>query len=659
MSRRRRKRNRRTRRIRPEAAEPPSVQPAGPQPDAIAKLYLAAFDEALAGNLVEAELLYVRIGDGPNSGLLALVENDLGALAALRGRLDEASAHFQKAMQLDGDCATARCNLQVVEQHSAGGDGAIGAGQARDAPPRDGIFASARPVRVAIVSLLFNWPSTGGGTVHTAELGKFLGRAGYAVRHIYAQYADWGIGKVTAETGVASVPLAFEGASWNAAEIKRRFRQAVDEFTPDYVIITDSWNFKPLLAEAVRGYRYFLRLAALECLCPLNNVRLLVDDRGRAAACPRHQLASPHLCSDCVARRQHQSGSLHQAERALSGYGTPEYDQKLRQAFAEAEGVLVVNPLIAAMVGPFARAVHVVPSGFDPGRFPWPAGEKKAVAEVAAHASASSACDPPWPPLMKGGKDLCEHEKNLHEQARAHSPPSQGGARGGGVATSGDGPFVVPPSGGVLEDRHRSQGPAEAGTTNSRATRAIIFFAGLVNEYMKGFHVLHAACAKLWQKRRDFELVATADPPGQLDPMTRFVGWLSQEELPRQIRQADFLVFPTIAEEALGRSAVEAMGVGRPVIASRIGGLPFTVADGATGLLFEPGNVDDLGEKIERLLDDLALRDRMGRAGRQRFEECFTWEAIIEKHYRHLLVVPPSGGVVGQISQSARTAQQG
>ncbi len=119
--------------------------------------------------------------------------------------------------------------------------------------------------------------------------------------------------------------------------------------------------------------------------------------------------------------------------------------------------------------------------------------------------------------------------------------------------------------------------------------------------------------------------------------MTRFVGWLSQDELPRQLRQADFLVFPTIAEEALGRSAVEAMGVGRPVIASRIGGLPFTVIEGLTGLLFEPGNVDELAAKIELLLDDPALRERMGTAARQRFEETFTWDAIINKHYHALL----------------------
>jgi hypothetical protein len=208
--------------------------------------------------------------------------------------------------------------------------------------------------------------------VHTAETGKFLQRAGYEVRHIYAQYADWGLGNVTEPLETPTEPLRFDRETWQPAEIQRRFREAADEFAPDYVIITDSWNFKPLLAEAVQGYRYFLRLAAQECLCPLNNVRLVVDDQGTVSACPRHQLATPDACWQCVRQREHQSGSLHQAERGLSGFGTPEYDPRLRRAFAEAEGVLAVNPLIAATVAPYCRAVHVVPSGFDAARFPWP-----------------------------------------------------------------------------------------------------------------------------------------------------------------------------------------------------------------------------------------------------------------------------------------------
>jgi glycosyltransferase involved in cell wall biosynthesis len=83
---------------------------------------------------------------------------------------------------------------------------------------------------------------------------------------------------------------------------------------------------------------------------------------------------------------------------------------------------------------------------------------------------------------------------------------------------------------------------------------------------------------------------------------------------------------------------VEAMASGIPVIASRIGGLPFTVNDGVTGLLFEPGDPSSLAHQIVRLLDDPALRHRMGLAGRQRFEEEFRWEIVIERYYRPLLI---------------------
>jgi GT2 family glycosyltransferase/glycosyltransferase involved in cell wall biosynthesis/SAM-dependent methyltransferase len=430
-----------------------------------------------------------------------------------------------------------------------------------------------RPVRVAILSFLFNWPSTGGGIVHTVELADFLGRAGYDVRHIYARRLPWGIGRVTQAVPFDSRPLDFDESAFQAAEIQSRFRQAVEEFDPDYVIITDSWNFKPLLAEAVRGFRYFLRLQASECLCPLNNLRFLPTGE----QCPNHQLADAERCRRCVSRWAGNSGGLHEAERALVGFGTPKYNETLRRAFAEAEAVLVVNELAATMIGPYAKSVRVVTSGFDPERFVW--GENDA------------------PPQEPAGRKLR------------------------------------------------------------------LFMAGLVEDRIKGFHVLDAACQQLWRTRQDFELLATGEPAGQVNHYTRFVGWLSQDELPAQMRDADIIVVPTVAQDALGRTAVEAMAAGRPVVASRLGGLPYTVADGA-GLLFEPGSAEDLAQKLALLLDDRPLRRTMGQLGRRRFEQHFTWQAIIDRHYRPLLAarrnakerngtesVPYRGGRIDVVSE--------
>ena len=154
---------------------------------------------------------------------------------------------------------------------------------------------------------------------------------------------------------------------------------------------------------------------------------------------------------------------------------------------------------------------------------------------------------------------------------------------------------------------------------------------------IKGFHVAHEACRILRETRSDFELVVTFDPPGQIDEFTRSVGWCSQAELPKHYRAADIFLVPTIAQDALSITSVEAMAAGKPVIASRIGGLPYTVTDGLTGLLFEPGNPFDLAEKIGRLLDDPELRRQMGLAGRKRFEEDFMWDDVIKRYWRPLL----------------------
>jgi len=91
----------------------------------------------------------------------------------------------------------------------------------------------------------------------------------------------------------------------------------------------------------------------------------------------------------------------------------------------------------------------------------------------------------------------------------------------------------------------------------------------------------------------------------------------------------DVCVFPS-RYEPFGIVLLEAMASGKPVVASKVGGIPFVVEDGKTGLLFERGNVEVLAEKIIMLLRDEELRKRMGEAGRERAKE-FTWDKIAKQ----------------------------
>jgi glycosyltransferase involved in cell wall biosynthesis len=95
-------------------------------------------------------------------------------------------------------------------------------------------------------------------------------------------------------------------------------------------------------------------------------------------------------------------------------------------------------------------------------------------------------------------------------------------------------------------------------------------------------------------------------------------------------RRSMLALVPSMVAETFGIVALEAMLMGRPVIASRIGGLPDLVVNGATGLLVPPGDAMALRQAIQRLLADAALRERLGRAGRAR-ARLFTASAVLPR----------------------------
>lgn len=96
----------------------------------------------------------------------------------------------------------------------------------------------------------------------------------------------------------------------------------------------------------------------------------------------------------------------------------------------------------------------------------------------------------------------------------------------------------------------------------------------------------------------------------------RFVLTHNREELAAFYRGARMFVMPSIWFETFGIVVGESMSHGVPVLASHIGALAETTIDGVTGMLFEPGNVEDLAKKMRLLWDDPELCRRLGRGAR-------------------------------------------
>ena len=118
---------------------------------------------------------------------------------------------------------------------------------------------------------------------------------------------------------------------------------------------------------------------------------------------------------------------------------------------------------------------------------------------------------------------------------------------------------------------------------------------------------------------------------------TLFLGY--QEDVAPYYAAFDALVLPS-SNEGTPVSAIESLAAGRPVVATRVGGVPDVVAEGEDGFLVEPGDTDELAERLTQLARDPALRERMGEAGRRRVLPRYAVERLvddIDRLYRSLL----------------------
>lgn len=99
------------------------------------------------------------------------------------------------------------------------------------------------------------------------------------------------------------------------------------------------------------------------------------------------------------------------------------------------------------------------------------------------------------------------------------------------------------------------------------------------------------------------------------------------------LKHMDAFCLPSLSE-GLPNALMEAMAVGRPVVASRVGGVETLVAHETNGLLVSPSDAKALESALERLLEDGDLRRRLGAAARATIEKRFNWDVIAEEYER-------------------------
>lgn len=157
-----------------------------------------------------------------------------------------------------------------------------------------------------------------------------------------------------------------------------------------------------------------------------------------------------------------------------------------------------------------------------------------------------------------------------------------------------------------------------------------VLFAGFPF-LIKGVDILIEAFKSVADKHEDWQLRILGYYPDTTELYSHMDGHpqishqppVDHAQMSEHIGRCGIFVLPS-RTEAMGRVLIEAMAAGKPRIGSNAGGIPITIEHGVDGLLFKKGDVDALAQQLETLMSDPALREKLGRNARARYESEFT-----------------------------------
>ena len=167
--------------------------------------------------------------------------------------------------------------------------------------------------------------------------------------------------------------------------------------------------------------------------------------------------------------------------------------------------------------------------------------------------------------------------------------------------------------------------------------------------YDKGFHVAVEAFSRIRQAFPAARLTIAGDGPARedledqvrrlgLQQVVRFMGWVRPDDVPETINRASIVLMPS-REESFGLVALESGLMGRPVVASRVGGLPEVVQHGETGYTVPRDDPEALAGAAVRLLREPDRARRLGEAARERGLATFSFDRYVDQYdalYRQL-----------------------
>jgi glycosyltransferase involved in cell wall biosynthesis len=206
-------------------------------------------------------------------------------------------------------------------------------------------------------------------------------------------------------------------------------------------------------------------------------------------------------------------------------------------------------------------------------------------------------------------------------------------------------PFQVIPN-FISDDRPMSQENIDEYVSKLPPDGFLIFVGDLSRD--KGVDVLLRAYAGL-QHAPPLVLIGRKRPdtPSELPKNVMHLGSWPHAAVLEAYRRSSIGLLPSVCPETFGIVVIEAMSMGKPVIASRIGGLQDVIIDGENGFLVPPGNAIALQQSIQRLLDDTKLRERLEKGALQRAQ-----------HFHAKTVVPQIEAVYRTLIQSTAGMQE-